>query len=94
VPAGETLTHALRFPPAFPVGKRARLSPKHYDKRTRQGFCLAPDAQNFDSDHQSGHFLPVFAAVFPALGRLAPYLERACIRPETPWVSSVPRMMW
>ena len=27
-------------------------------------------------------------------GRLAPYLERACIRPETPWVSSVPRMMW
>ena len=30
----------------------------------------------------------------PALGRLAPYLERACIRPETPWVSRVPRMMW
>ena len=28
------------------------------------------------------------------LGRLAPYLERPCIRPETPWVSSVPRMMW
>ena len=30
----------------------------------------------------------------PAFGRLAPYLERACIRPETPCVSSVPRMMW
>ena len=28
------------------------------------------------------------------LGRFAPYLERACIRPLTPWVSSVPRMMW
>ena len=28
------------------------------------------------------------------LGRLAPYLERPCIRPDTPWVSRVPRMMW
>ena len=28
------------------------------------------------------------------LGRFAPYLERACIRPDTPWVSRVPRMMW
>ena len=30
----------------------------------------------------------------PALGLLAPYLERACIRPLTPWVSRLPRMMW
>ena len=29
----------------------------------------------------------------PALGRLAPYLERACIRLATPWASRVPRMM-
>jgi hypothetical protein len=28
------------------------------------------------------------------LGRLAPYLERPCLRPATPTESSVPRMMW
>src|SRR6218665_2258646 len=28
------------------------------------------------------------------LGRLAPYLERLCLRPATPTESSVPRMMW
>ena len=29
-----------------------------------------------------------------ALGRLAPYLERRCVRLATPAVSSVPRTMW
>src|SRR5437588_12535775 len=29
-----------------------------------------------------------------ALGRLAPYLERDCLRSFTPAASSVPRMMW
>ena len=33
-----------------------------------------------------------FAA--PALARLAPYFERACLRSLTPWVSSAPRTMW
>ena len=31
---------------------------------------------------------------FAALGRFAPYLERACILFATPAVSSVPLMMW
>src|SRR5262249_44283589 len=26
--------------------------------------------------------------------RLAPYLDRACLRSATPWESSTPRMMW
>src|SRR5690606_28345392 len=30
---------------------------------------------------------------FAALARLAPYLERACLRSLTPWVSSAPRTM-
>src|SRR5204863_4386709 len=30
----------------------------------------------------------------PALGGLAPYFDRLCLRPATPAVSSVPRMMW
>ena len=29
-----------------------------------------------------------------AFGRFAPYLERACILPETPCVSRVPRTIW
>ncbi len=29
-----------------------------------------------------------------ALGRLAPYFERRCVRFATPAVSSVPRTMW
>ena len=28
------------------------------------------------------------------LGRLAPYIERLCMRPWTPWQSSLPRTMW
>src|SRR4051812_23255122 len=31
---------------------------------------------------------------YPALGALAPYLERLCLRSFTPWVSSEPRTMW
>ena len=27
-------------------------------------------------------------------GRFAPYFDLACIRPVTPWVSNVPRMIW
>src|SRR5207247_2233546 len=34
------------------------------------------------------------AHVAAALGRLAPYLERDCLRSFTPAASSVPRMMW
>ena len=34
------------------------------------------------------------AHVAAALGRLAPYLERDCMRSFTPAASSVPRMMW
>lgn len=33
-------------------------------------------------------------AAAPALGRFAPYLERLCLRPLTPAVSSAPRTMW
>src|SRR5687768_10437795 len=38
-------------------------------------------------------FLPAGAAGAPAFGRLAPYLLRACKRPLTPSLSSVPRTM-
>src|SRR5437773_2688628 len=34
------------------------------------------------------------AHVAAGLGRLAPYLERDCLRSFTPAASSVPRMMW
>ena len=37
--------------------------------------------------------LPAGAAGAPAFGRLAPYLLRACKRPLTPSLSSVPRTM-
>ena len=33
-------------------------------------------------------------SALPYFGRLAPYLERRWRRSFTPWVSSVPRMMW
>ena len=41
-------------------------------------------------------FLPLAgaAAACPGLGRFAPYLERRCVRPATPAVSSAPRTMW
>lgn len=35
-----------------------------------------------------------FSLYFLTLGRLAPYLERRCVRLATPAVSSVPRTMW
>ena len=39
-------------------------------------------------------FVRQFSDYFFALGRLAPYLERRCVRFATPAVSSVPRTMW
>ena len=39
-------------------------------------------------------FVRQFSDYFFALGRLAPYLERRCVRLATPAVSSVPRTMW
>lgn len=34
------------------------------------------------------------AVTCPGFGRFVPYLERLCLRPLTPDVSSVPRTMW
>src|SRR5258708_35143556 len=32
--------------------------------------------------------------IYAALGFLAPYFERPCLRSLTPWVSRLPRTMW
>ena len=41
--------------------------------------------------YPSAYFLPFVGAAAPPLGRLAPYLDRLCLRFATPAVSSVPR---
>lgn len=35
-----------------------------------------------------------YLAALPSLGRLAPYLERDCLRSLTPAVSKLPRTIW
>src|SRR5947209_13656795 len=55
----------------------------------RQDLALLDDAT---TGH--GFNLPKSECEKNQLGRLAPYLERDCLRPCTPTESSVPRMMW
>lgn len=43
--------------------------------------------------NSANYFLPFAAGAWPGFGRLAPYLERLCVRPATPAVSNVPRTM-
>ena len=42
----------------------------------------------------SGHLSFSASLYQPALGRLAPYFERDCLRSFTPAVSRLPRTMW
>ena len=50
---------------------------------------------NFGSGSTSRLAAPARRMAYAApLGALAPYFDRLCLRPATPAVSSVPRMMW
>ena len=76
-------------------GKRSAAQPKAsssefpiYIKPSWQGDALRKGMESVKVWQQKNYFF------LPALGRLAPYLERDCIRFCTPWVSRVPRMMW
>ncbi len=73
----------------LPVVSAAKEGWGHSFSLLEQENYVQPFRQ-FDSDS-----LRVLSeASYLDFGRFAPYLERACIRPWTPWVSNVPRMMW